>query len=465
MNLIKNCPITVEDIDNSEKIFGADIPSMKGKVTRQKPTPVVEDIIEIPQELRMTQMNVTLCVDVMHVNSLTFLTTISRKLYYRSAQFIKTTSKDELLQALETLVSMYNNAGFRVKNINADNAFRPLMEEVSKYNIKMNFTSAQEHVPEAENNIRRIKERVRAAYYQLPCKHLCKALVIMIVMESAKKLNFFPARNGVPKYNSPRMILTKRNIDYEKHCKYALGEHVQAHTEPSPINTIEERIIDCIYLRYIDNEQGGHQALNLSTNKIIARRNLWRAVITKNIIQRVHGIAMMEGMTKSVHDIDMMEGMTKGIKMHTPIPGVYDEVNNDEREVARDSDHDEMLSDEIYENMNTEMEDTYGTDGNEENVMETFGIDEHAEEEKTDNGQLESSDDHENNDAENIGESETVTTRGGRKVKPLSRYGFNNLQVRVKEYSNEEARVLVNIMQCMEQKFQFAQLYTVKRAQ
>ena len=45
----------------------------------------------------------------------------------------------------------------------------------------------------------------------------------------------------------------------------------------------------------------------------------------------------------------MMEGMTKGIKMHTPIPGVYDEVNNDEREVARDSDHDEMLSDKIYE--------------------------------------------------------------------------------------------------------------------
>ena len=101
-------------------------------------------------------------------------------------------------------------------------------------------------------------------------------------------------------------------------------------------------------------------------------------------------------------------------------------------------------------NMNTEMEDTYGTDGNEENVMDTFGIDEHAEEEKKCNGQLESSDPHENNDAENIGESETVTTRGGRKVKPPSRYGFNNLQVRVKEYSSEEARVLVNIMQCME---------------
>ena len=80
-DLIKNCPITVEDIDNSEKIFGADIPIMKGKVTRQKPIPVVEDMIEIPQELRMTQVSVTFCVDVMHVNSLIFLITTSRNLY------------------------------------------------------------------------------------------------------------------------------------------------------------------------------------------------------------------------------------------------------------------------------------------------------------------------------------------------------------------------------------------------
>ena len=34
----------------------------------------------------------------------------------------------------------------------------------------------------------------------------------------------------------------------------------------------------------------------------------------------------------------------------------------------------------------------------------------------------------------------------------------------MKEYSNEEAKVLVNIMQCMEQKFQFAQRYTLKKS-
>ena len=57
------------------------------------------------------------------------------------------------------------------------------MEVMTKYNIRMNFTSAQEHVPEAENNNRRIKERVRAAYHNLPYKHLRKTLVVMMVME------------------------------------------------------------------------------------------------------------------------------------------------------------------------------------------------------------------------------------------------------------------------------------------
>ena len=159
--------------------------------------------------------------------------------------------------------------------------------------------------------------------------------------------------------------------------------------------------------------------------------------------------------------------------MHTTIPGVHDEVSSDEGEIEQDNDYDEMSPDEIYENMNTEMEDTFGTDGNEENVVDTFEIDEHVEEENENNDtendgenneQLEPSEEHENNDAENDEESEKVTTRGGRVVKPPSRYGFNNLQVRVKEYSNEEATVFVNIMQCMEQKFQFAQRYSLKKS-
>ena len=47
MNAIANNPITTLDIKMAEKIFGPDIGHLKGKTTRQKPMPVVDDRIDL----------------------------------------------------------------------------------------------------------------------------------------------------------------------------------------------------------------------------------------------------------------------------------------------------------------------------------------------------------------------------------------------------------------------------------
>jgi hypothetical protein len=48
MNTIKNNLVTTEDINITEKMFGPDTSSLKGKTTHPKPVPVVKDYIEIP---------------------------------------------------------------------------------------------------------------------------------------------------------------------------------------------------------------------------------------------------------------------------------------------------------------------------------------------------------------------------------------------------------------------------------
>ena len=48
-NIIKNFPVTVEDIEIEYKIFGPDVSTLKWKKTRQSPKVVVDGFIEIPR--------------------------------------------------------------------------------------------------------------------------------------------------------------------------------------------------------------------------------------------------------------------------------------------------------------------------------------------------------------------------------------------------------------------------------
>jgi hypothetical protein len=66
---------------------------------------------------------------------------------------------------------------------------------------------------------------------------------------------------------------------------------VQAHTEANPQNSQNPRTLDCIYLCFDDNDQGGHQLLDLRTGWMIKRHAATLVPITKTIIDLVHEMA------------------------------------------------------------------------------------------------------------------------------------------------------------------------------
>lgn len=76
-NLIKDCPVTVEDVEISEEIWGKDVPALKGKTTRKKPAPVARNNIKIPLKLLNLHKEVYLTADVFFVNGIAFLLTLS----------------------------------------------------------------------------------------------------------------------------------------------------------------------------------------------------------------------------------------------------------------------------------------------------------------------------------------------------------------------------------------------------
>jgi hypothetical protein len=78
MNAIQNCPVTVEDVNILEEIFGPDISSLKGKLTRHKPKPIRHDLIEIPKEINAKHYGINMRMDTMYVNECGMLTASDR---------------------------------------------------------------------------------------------------------------------------------------------------------------------------------------------------------------------------------------------------------------------------------------------------------------------------------------------------------------------------------------------------
>ena len=47
-NIIRNFPVTIDDMNISEKIYCDNIDDLKGKTNRNRPTHVKNDLLEVP---------------------------------------------------------------------------------------------------------------------------------------------------------------------------------------------------------------------------------------------------------------------------------------------------------------------------------------------------------------------------------------------------------------------------------
>ena len=294
--IIKNCSVTTEDVNIALKIFGPDLGALKGKTTRRNIVQrVKDDLVEIPKELTIQFDNLILHFDIMYVNGLPFLTGIDRPIRYRSTVPLSSRTKDELYRALDVLLRFYNKAGCRIKGIQCDGEFKPLMERVEDdLEVSMNYTSAGEHESISERNNRTIGERVRCGYYNQPYRTMPKLMLIWLVMVATCQLNYFPVKGGVSAYYSPLVILGKTDLQYED-LKIPFGAYVQAFHESTPKNTNAPRTLDCIHLRATQNKQRGYELMDLNTGKLITRPRVWQMPATQLVIQRVEELGDKDG--------------------------------------------------------------------------------------------------------------------------------------------------------------------------
>lgn len=194
--MIPNCPVTKDDILAAEHIFGPDLGILKGKTTRQ-PAPVVDfTLIPVPENIMQRYQNVTLGIDVMHVNGLPFLVTTSLHIKFGTAEYLVNQKKTTLVEAIHHVVLLYCARGFKVVIILDDRQFVAVENAITAMQVTPNFTSRDEHVGCIERFIRTLKERIRADYTMCPFEVLPPLMIIELVYCNVFWLNMFPPKDG-----------------------------------------------------------------------------------------------------------------------------------------------------------------------------------------------------------------------------------------------------------------------------
>jgi hypothetical protein len=289
---LRDCPVSVKDMNTAIKIWGPSVAMLKRKTTRMTPPPVQQDVVAIPKEFWELHKQVTLMIDIFFANTIPFLATYSLDVCFLSVTHMENRKADTILKALKGMHNYYLQRGFQIVFVKGDGEFKPLEPMMSSlYGApRLNLSSANEHVPEIERRIWVIKEQVQAVVYLMPFNSIPLIMLIHAVMFVTKQLNLFPVKGSVSACFSPKQIMSGESAMY-KFCAMGFGQYCQIHEESQPWNSLAVKTQGAISLGMSENVQGGHKFLSLATGKIVTRRAWTKLPTPQSVIDRIHAMA------------------------------------------------------------------------------------------------------------------------------------------------------------------------------
>ena len=328
---LPNCPVTPRDVVIANRLFGPDVGALKGKTTRRGPP-----IVDSPVPVDITHIlkyygEVTLCIDLMYVNKVPLLVTLSRNVKFGTVEAVKDRKETTLMKSITTVVTLYRKAGFTVTTALMDSEFVPLCGGLAEIGITLNETSRDEHVGDVERYIRTVKERMRAIYNTLPFDKVPARLVIEMAKTAIFWLNAFPVAGGASGNLSPRTILTGQKVDYKRHCRFQFGEYTQTHEEHN--NSMNPRTVGALALRPVGNGQGSFYFLSVSTGRVLNRLHATALPMPNDIIEKIHRMARQQKSNP---------GLIFANRNLNPDEDAYDDDDDDDESYHPDDDDDDL---------------------------------------------------------------------------------------------------------------------------
>ena len=404
-NGIKNNPISRRDVMICKEMLGKSRHVAQGKTTMKAPTAIDPETqtVTLSPTIITYYGNVQLAADVLHVNDVPFLTSMSNHLHYGTANAVDNMTAPTLEAGVKNIIRSYAVRGFGVGVIFLDIQFK-CVKDRNMLEIPVVIVSRREHVKMIERFHRVIEERCRCYYAMLPFDSLPRMMVVHLLITVVFYINAFVWKKGVSKFLSPLAIVEGTVVDYNLHFKVIFGEFVQ--TYEGTKNDMGARCVDAIALGPNGNLQGGIRCFSLATGRILHRQ--WQDVeVHKMPVSAISRINYMVKRQKSVKGLkfgDRQNSINAAIST-----GVYDgpdpsHLHNIPNQYAPTNamQHDNLIEDD---------EDQPSTDQNETDVPiddADVPIDEVSEADMTDNGE---DDDGANVDEADLNENIAVENR------------------------------------------------------
>ena len=243
-------------------------------------------ITPVPASVLEWYRNVMLCIDIMYVNRVVMMISVSRNIKFATIEVIPSNKTAILVNGMKGILQIYQCNGFNIEMALMDGEFGHLRSELARMEVTLNKTSRDEHVGDIERYIQTVKERMWAIYNTLPFNKISAQLVVEMAKASMFWLNRMPAKDSFGNKLSPQTIITGQNLDYNRHCRFQFGEYVQTHEQHD--NSMNPRTVGALALHPTGNVQGSFYFMSISTGQVLNRLHTTPLPMPDEVVDRIH---------------------------------------------------------------------------------------------------------------------------------------------------------------------------------
>jgi len=112
--------------------------SLKGKTTPKTPARVILNTLDdLPDGILEEHANVTPTVDIMYINKIPFIMTLSRAIRFDTIEMIKDERKLTIIKSLQQVINSYHERGFKIQHILVDRQFDFIRKHMETIGINL----------------------------------------------------------------------------------------------------------------------------------------------------------------------------------------------------------------------------------------------------------------------------------------------------------------------------------------